>query len=183
MALWKAMEKPRSPQSKLPFPKSKTPYRRTRPDSTKIVWPGFSLYDSTFLAALDIILQEIKKLHFSLVLKAKMQLFNGAGMGTRTPTPEAREPKSRMSTNSIMPAFRKTPLFLHGEGTRGRANCYIRSGTHRLDLRMPVTCIRRYYVIVPYPARWVNRKRRAFVRFAQGRSRSKRHPTKLFLTH
>ena len=29
----------------------------------------------------------------------------GAGMGTRTPTPEAREPKSRMSTNSIMPAY------------------------------------------------------------------------------
>ena len=32
------------------------------------------------------------------------RLFFGAGMGTRTPTPEAREPKSRMSTNSIMPA-------------------------------------------------------------------------------
>ena len=29
----------------------------------------------------------------------------GAGMGTRTPTPEAREPKSRMSTNSITPAY------------------------------------------------------------------------------
>ena len=28
----------------------------------------------------------------------------GAGMGTRTPTRKAREPKSRMSTNSIMPA-------------------------------------------------------------------------------
>ena len=119
MALWKAMEKPRSPQSKLPFPESQTPYRRTRPDSTKIVWPGFSLYDSTFLAALDIILQEIKKLHFSLVLKAKMQLFNGAGMGTRTPTPEAREPKSRMSTNSIMPAFRENAsIFTRGGDPR-----------------------------------------------------------------
>ena len=30
-------------------------------------------------------------------------------MGTRTPTPEAREPKSRMSTNSIMPAYRLVP--------------------------------------------------------------------------
>ena len=28
MALWKAMEKPRSPQSKLPFPESQTPYRK-----------------------------------------------------------------------------------------------------------------------------------------------------------
>lgn len=31
-------------------------------------------------------------------------------MGTRTPTPEAREPKSRMSTNSITGAY-----FIFGE--------------------------------------------------------------------
>ena len=117
MAPWKVMEKPRSQQSKLPFPESKTPYRKTRQDSTKVVRPGFSLYESTQLVAL--VMQEIKKLHMSLVVKAKMQLFNGAGMGTRTPTPEAREPKSRMSTNSIMPAFRKNPsIFTRGGDPR-----------------------------------------------------------------
>ena len=39
-----------------------------------------------------------------------MNTRNGAGMGTRTPTPEAREPKSRMSTNSIMPAYVRAQL-------------------------------------------------------------------------
>ena len=62
----------------------------------------------------------------------------GAGMGTRTPTPEAREPKSRMSTNSIMPAEERNPLFLHGEGARGGANRCIRSGKHGSSLGLPV---------------------------------------------
>ena len=35
----------------------------------------------------------------------KLVVFLGAGVGTRTPTLEAREPKSRMSTNSITPAY------------------------------------------------------------------------------